>query len=384
MSASVEGIEGRSSIGARWVCRPFVVFFGFLAVVFAVLFLFSSTYHGFQLATPLGVLRCREAYKLLWDAVLFWAVWTGLCRLCGCLEGRDTAESALSPRQELSPHEERWVTAFITVLNFLLWLRFLYRTYERYLLGLSDRLTIPFWHIHLLFAAVAVGSLCLWHGLRRSHGAMAGFVGSVVFALSPMAFYVSDTMVFGYVLLVAGWLALSGAVRLPLTRAVRFALGAAALLGIVLTIGYLHRTGRGWGVGRLYTQFVTRSAPGLTGILAAVGLAGWMLFRGETCALLRAALVPAAGGLALAGSRQVVGDVGALLLLPAAAVLTGMGVDLLFNRALFARRVLSRNVLVILLAGVLFGVAKDGIDRGIRPPAYVARPGEQAAVHHPE
>lgn len=343
-----------------------------LAGVFAVLFVFSSAVRGFQLETPCGVLHCREAIKLLWNALVCWGVWTGLTALRERL-GAGTSRTAPARIDPLSTGETRWMAFLLVVANVLVWVRFMYRSYARYVVGTAHHPTIPFGQIHLLSASALVASLFLWGRLRKTEGAVAAFTASALFALSPMAFYVSDTMAAGYALLAAGWILLSLAPPWK-PSAGASALAAAACLAFLAALGWwLHDAGLGWGGARVWTQLTTRTLPDLWWVPAIVGLAVVLWPGGRASGVLRAAVWPALVGLVFAGSREVAGDIGALLLLPAGATLAGAGTAFLFNASPLSRTALGRNVVVLLVVGMFLGAAKTGVDRGARAPGYVPK-----------
>ena len=378
---------GNTSLGSRapsWAARigcGLQAIPAALAGGFAVLFLFSNTYGGFALETPFGLLQCREPWQLLCESLLFWAIWSGVawwrCRASG-------AASA-------APHElpaplggggSRAVPVLLALLTGSLWLRALYRSYAHVLLAHAPHPSVPFWECHLLFAAALIGALLLWSRLRRSDGALAAAFGATLFALSPTAFYVSRSMAAGYAVLALALLAaaarperVGSEVCAPLNfrassrRWVPLQLGLGLLAALAL-IGLLHANGLGWAGARVWTHFMERCLPGLSGILAAAAVAGALIWRSAPGNFMRWALGLSSLGIALAGMRESVGDLGALLLLPLAVLLAMRGVGLLWRRSLLGRTVLGRNILVVLLIGILLGITRNGTNRDINRPAY--------------
>ncbi len=366
MSASVKS--------GNWV-RPLLHAGLFLAAIVAVsmaiLFLFSSAFSGFVVQTPGGLIKCRDPLNLLGWMLLAWLAWLILRNLSLRLW---PVSSPVPEYSAPSPGELKCITGSLVLLTFLYWLRSLYRTYERYLLKLSDHLSIPWWQSHLLYVAVLIGVLFVWYQIRHSGGVAAGIVAALLLTVSPTSFYVSRNMVVGFVLLILIWISVSAA--MPAGKSgKRYVLIWLILVmaAIALAAGF-HAWGPGWGLRRCYTQLLSRSLPGLLWIPALAGLVSVFTRAGNNPAMVRAALLMIPLGLALAGTRAELGDLGTLLLLPAGVVLPALGIHFLRVKSIMGRTVLGRNLIVIVMVGILFGVLKSGIDRSIRPPDYVSIP----------
>lgn len=327
-----------------------------VSTLFAVVFLVSAAYGGFRVQTPFGLISCTEPSRLLGLTAVLLLAWALVRR-------RGEGEWAAVP---LSGQEARWVPVFLLILSGLLWLRFLYRSYERYLLGLSPQ-PLPFWQTHLIFASVAPACLFFWHDVRRRGGNLAALTGAVMLAFAPCAFYVSRTTAVAFLAALAAWVVLTILLRAAPSKKTACSWGLAALAIVAVGVVVLHRTEWGWGGNRVWDQILGRAAPGLTGWLAVAGLTSLLLGM-QTEGVLRAALVLAPFGLALAGARGAGGEVGAVLLAPLAAVLSATGVAFLLDKTAAGRTAFGRNILVLLLAGILLGVAKQGIDHGVWPP----------------
>ncbi len=198
-----------------------------------------------------------------------------------------------------------------------------------------------------------------------------------------MAFYVSPTTACGYAVLVAVWIAGTAAARFVTTRAARRGLAFAVAVTVAVVMAWVLATGKGWGGARVTDRFVTRCAPDLSAWLSLAGLIAWRVTRGRSRPYLPVTLALAATGVAVAGARELIGDVGALMLLPCAVVAAGVGAAFLWRNTPLGRTPLGRNLLVVLVIGILMGTAKAGIDRGIRGPSYALDRSEDGPVSRP-
>lgn len=352
---------------------PAVLCFGasaaaaFAAVVFATVFIFSSLSGGFFVEAPWGEISCRNPIHLLLEAVGAWLAWALLRRLCGRLAARPPP--AGPPRETaLTSAESVFVPIMLVGFVFLLWLRFLYRSYEDYLLHRHDFIW-PFWHAHVVSLAMLAGVVVLWYRLRRTDGAFAALAGSCLFLFSPLAFDLTAPVTYAFAAMTVVWLvtSLAGAGALP----VRVKVGALAVAPVLMgaIVAWLDATGRGWGAGRVTDHFMLQSAPGLLWILVVAGVFGWFNARRVRRDVLPGAAALGLLGVVLAGARAGTGDVGGVLMIPLVVTLASLGARWLWRETIFSRSVFGRNVLVLLLLGVILGVGKRGLDRGVKPPS---------------
>lgn len=315
---------------------------------FLLLFLVSSLFGGFKMETPLGALSCRHAGRLLLWTLAGALAWTGLNR-----SRTDVAPSSLFSRGGAA------ILLLITTL--LLWVRFLYRSYEP-AFGHRPVPTVPFVSMHLLFLFSGLAALGVWRQLRRSEEESGAFFAAFFIAASPLWFHVSAPVIAGYAALaIAWWLAPYIELAAVRRRGLIFASAILPVLAIFLK-------NWGWAGKRLEEQFVLRAAPGFTGWMVLLGLAGWWFTRRLRRPWMSAALLTFSWGVVLGGARGEAGFLGAVLMLPLLAGLMAAGVRWLLLATPLGRGVLSRNVIMACLVGLVLGLVRDGLDRGIRSP----------------
>lgn len=370
-SYAAGGSEDRSPL-RRLIAVAAAVFTG-LALV---LFLVSSLFGGFRMNTPLGLLSCRDPARLLLLTLAGLLLWTVL----------DSGRGEDVPPEERKKSERNSsagpVSVFLLV-TFLLWVRFVYRAYEPCFGGRPvsyDLLRL----VHALFLFSGLTALAGWKRMSGSGREIAAFFAALFLALSPLRFYVSSFVVTGFAML-AVFLVFQSPIEVWLRRVC----GGRTWLGCVIALAVLiggasHFTGLGWAGNRLQEHFFQRVAPGLSVWLLPLG--GWNLwcFRAGPSPGWRLSLALGLWGLVLSGSRGEVGALGALLMLPLVSALMEQGVSFLWKWPL-GRTVFGRNVMVLCLLGVLLGLVRDGLDRGIRSP-YTPRseasvPGEDLDRH---
>ncbi|HOW97259.1 MAG TPA: hypothetical protein P5567_05055 [Kiritimatiellia bacterium] len=331
--------------------------------ILLLLFLVSSLYGGFKMATPLGSLSCRHPGPLL--------LWTALCAGVWALMSRPATrgEDDAAP-----PFSRAGAIGLLLAATALLWLRFLYRSYEP-VFGHRPVPTVPFLFTHLLFLFSGLAALGVWRQLRRTEAEPAALFAALFTALSPLWFHVSAPVVAGYAAIALLWW---GAPRLE--RAPGWLL-ATALIPVAAAV--LRHWG--WAGNRLTDQFAA-AAPGLCAWLLLPGLAGWWFSRRTRRPWMRAALLACAWSVVCAGARGEAGSLGAVLGLPLIASLLAVGGGWLLSAVPAERGWLARNVIMICLAGILLGMVRDGLDRSIRSPFAPPLPGPEApaAASEPE
>ncbi len=325
-----------------------------LTGVFLLLFLVSSLFGGFQMATPLGILSCRHPGRLL--------LWT----FAGALACTAAGHRREGPVDEIPLFGRAGAAGLVLTATILLWVRFLYRSYEP-AFGHRPVPTVPFLSTHLLFLFSGLAALGAWHRLRRSEDERAAAFAALFLAVSPLWFHVSTPVVAAYAVLAAAWWAA------PALNQLTKWVFASALVPVA-TVALKHW---GWAGKRLQDQFVSCAAPGYTGWIVLAGLAGWWFTRSTRRPWLRAALLTFSWGAVLGGARGEAGFLGAVLLLPLLAGLMAAGIHAILKAA--GRDPLPRNVILACLFGILLGLLRDGLDLGIRSP-YAPPLAEPAAV----
>lgn len=325
-----------------------------LTGAFLLLFLVSSLFGGFQMATPLGMLSCRHPGRLL--------LWT----LAGALACTAAGRRREGPVDEITLFGRAGAAGLVLTATILLWVRFLYRSYEP-AFGHRPVPTVPFLSTHLLFLFSGLAALGAWRQLRRSEDERAAVFAALFLAVSPLWFHVSTPVLAGYAVLAAAWWAAPA-----LNKLTKWVFASALLPMTAVALKHW-----GWAGKRLEDQFVSCAAPGYTGWIVLAGLAGWWFTRSTRRPWLRAALLTFSWGAVLGGARGEAGFLGAVLLLPLLAGLMTAGITALLKAA--GRDPLPRNVILACLLGVLLGLVRDGLDLGIRSP-YAPPLAEPAAV----
>ena len=314
--------------------------------ILLLLFLVSSLYGGFKMATPLGALSCRHAGPLL--------LWAAAAAVAGTLVSR-AAKRAEDDRAPL--FSGAGAAGLLLTATVLLWLRFLYRSYEP-VFGHRPVPTVPFFSTHLLFLFSGLAAFGAWRRLRRTETETAALFAALSTALSPLWFHVSAPVVAGYAVIALLWWTAPRWERAPAW------LYATALVPIAVS-SLRHW---GWAGKRLADQFSGAAAPGLSAWLVLLGLAGWWFTRPTRRPWMRAATLACAWGAAWAGARGEAGFLGGLLALPLLAGLMAAGIRWLESIVPAGRGTLARNVVLVGLAGILLGLLRDGLDRSIRSP----------------
>jgi hypothetical protein len=323
-----------------------------------LLFLVSSLFGGFKMATPLGSLSCRHPGRLLLWTLAGALAWTAT-RAGLRHSPSDPCPDGPSEPGPLFSHAGAVSLLLTTIL--LLWVRFLYRAYEP-AFGGRPVPTVPFLSMHLLFLFSGLAALGAWRQLRRSEEEFGALFAALFMATSPLWFHVSTPVIAGYTAMAFAWWAAPSIERAVFRR--RGLMFASAILPM-LAVAW---KSWGWAGKRLEEQFVLRAAPGFTGWMILVGLAGWWITRRTDRPWMRPALWLLSWGLVLGGARGEAGFLGALLMVSAFAGLMAAGLGWLLSATRPGRETLGRNVILVCLVGILLGLVRDGLDRSIRSP----------------
>ena len=357
--------EDRNSRSASvaWAGRLAVGFLAAASVVLAFLFLASSACGGFRFDTPLGRLGCSKPHNLFWYALALFVLWS-------VVSARVVKRDA-EGRPPVPPPGGTAISAIMLglVLVFL-WGRSLYWSYESFLLSHSEKIVTPLWESHVVYLLTAAGSFYLWDRLRHAAGLLAGFVGALLFAFSPAFGYVSARMAIAHAVLIVVWVTRTE-IFLHAPRPIRARwLWPSALIAILGVSFLLYWYEHGLAGGRIIDRFSVRVLPGVAGVLALAGLVRCVRKPGKAGPLPAALVLPTAVGLALSAGRHEVGDVGALLMIPMACTLAGLGASALWRSRWVARCVLARNLFLLLLLGVLLGLAHEVSERHVWAPSH--------------
>lgn len=352
----------------RAVLRAFGGLFAAAAGVLAVLFLIASAYDGFRFTTPVVRISCRQPAEVFWYALGSLGAWCLVRRARGRFD-RDAcaATPAVFP---VSRYLLVFLTGFLAACIACFWIRSLYFSYEGFLLGVDSWVKTPFWESHVIYGFVFFASLFTWWRLRPRLGVLAALTAAVVVAAAPVQFYVSARMAASFAEVAV--LLLFGDLFSAHFRGKRRNRGVWALSAVVLValVTLLHVAGHGWAGPRVADRIAERVAPGSCWVLVLFGLAGWRSADVDTRGMLSALILPAFVGLGLAGAREELGDLGAVLLVAPCAVLTATGVAFCWTRRWVKESVFAQNVVLILLLGILFGVFRHGIETHVRAPRY--------------
>lgn len=340
-----------------------------VGILLAAVFLFVSPFGEFGIHTPLGALRTGSPGAMLGWTAGAWAAWFGVDRFRRCSR---PGPGSISP-SALSRAEARVVGFLLTGLTLLLWLRSFYRTYEKVILGMRRTAVVPVWEIHVLHAAVVTGTLFLWRELRRTEGGFGALFGAILFALSPLAIYISPHTAFAYVAAVLVLLIGSRLGRIEWTRSTRWVWGCVLVLVVAGIITVLDRAELKWGGSRIAERVLRKDMPAYSSWFGAAGIAALWFTRGVRRRIWLPALAAGVVGVTLAGSLWHIGDVGRVLAMPLAASLVAAGAGAAWRWAVARGSPFTRNVLVLVAIGMLLRIAYDGIRRGISPPDYARR-----------
>jgi hypothetical protein len=214
--------------------------------------------------------------------------------------------------------------------------------------------------------------------MRRSSGELASFMAAGLSAAAPLRGYVSVETGVAFAVTAALWwlFILMGGARADRRRDVALAcLVLVFALTAALEFDHLHLRWS-WEQLRLRLVWLVERQAGL-GVLAGFGL--WSLWRerktphGER---LGATLLFVVGA-AFAGvvRERALGEAGAVLMVPFAAVATGLGARFVLNAAPVRGGFLPGNVAIVVIAGLLAAEARSALGRGPVPPDYVFRHG---------
>lgn len=351
----------------RWIAIVARKIFTALCIVGLLLFLVSAFLGRFRLVLGSVVLSCRVPEKPLLLAIFF-----GL--LVALLNRRKDDQDEEGQR---GMSGSGWAAAGVASLAtlFLLWSRSGYLSYYRYLIKLNDFVYPPLWLSTALYLSVGAGALVLWVKSRQSTQAVASSVGLALFVISPIAFYISNSIVVAFSITVASWLLINqlldrqvGAPNIKVLLACLLPLATATILAIQFY-------GQGWSFERINDHWGDRLAPmPMLGVLAVIGIAGTIKLRGNIPGLKGACVLALVAGLPLAGSPGELGDAGAVGLVPLMLVLVGQGSELILRNRRVTRSVILKNLFLIAIIGMIIGTARLNLSNTICPPGYRYNP----------
>lgn len=334
-----------------------------------LLFLASAALGGFRIKFSWMVLSCRTPEHVLNVAVVTGAIAAWLT--ARQRRGQAFSEDGLSGDSPFSTFA--WVRVGIASLLVLaaLLCRSGYLSYFRLLVRMNDYVYPPLWLSGALYAIVGLGVLGLWLGSRRAVDSVYPRVMLALFTLSPIAFYVSESIAIAFGIVVVLWFLLDWLLdrRFPEVRLWTLMVG---LIPAVLVFGIaMHEYGTGWAPPRITGQWNARLAVmPMTSVIALIGLVWVIRRRGGVPHLKSAVVLAMAGGMTFAGTRGLLGDAGAVALVPLSVVLIGQGAEWLLSNRWSSRYVILKNVALIALAGLVIGTARKGLDKTICPPGY--------------
>jgi len=277
---------------------------------------------------------------------------------------------------KLKPGESFLLDAFLVAAVTVFWLRSCYLS----CVILLDGATAPFpplWANHLLYGASLAVVAAARRGMRRS-GELASFIAAGLCAAAPLHGSVSVETGVAFAATAALWwlfIIMGGAGE---NRRRDLALACLALAFALAAAREFNNLHLRWSWEQLRFRLIwsVERQAGL-GVVAGFGL--WSLWRerktphGER---LGAALLFVIGA-SFAGvvRERALGEAGAVLTVPFAAVATGLGARFILRAVPVERGFLPRNIAIIAIAGLLAAEARSVLGRGPAPPEHVFRYG---------
>jgi len=341
-------------------------------VVFAFFFLMAAFYGDIGLFVPAGR-RARSANEFLVLMLVSAFCAALLSKRKGAAGGVPAAAAAM----ELKAGESFLLVVLPLAAVAVFWLRSCYLSAVILLDGARAAFP-PLWASHLVYGASLAVVAAAGKGMRRSSGTLASFTAACLCATAPLHGYVSVEAAVAFAAAGALWwlFILLGGVRTDRRRDI-----ALACLFIVLALAAAREVDHlrlrwSWEQLRSRLTWSVVRQPGL-GVVAGFGL--WALWRERKtphAERLGAALLFVAGA-AMAGvvKDRALGEAGAILMVPFAAVATGLGARQILTAMPLNYGFLPRNVAIVAIAGLLAAEARTAIGRGPAPPEHVFRYG---------
>jgi hypothetical protein len=341
---------------------------GLLTLAFAA----AVVYGGLGLWVPArGTPRSAEMLllPLVGGAALTWLLSSLRRRLAGAANRPESGPPAVTRGEGLV------ADILIAALIGALWINSCYRSAVVVLDGARAPFP-PLAASHAVYLGALLMAAAARISIERRAGRLASLAAALVCACAPLRTYASIET--GSSFLAAGalwWLfILLGRVRTDRRR--DLAIGCCMFvlaLAVAKEASHLHLR---WSWEQLRLRLVGSVVPGLwLGALAASGL--WALWRRRSqvgAEWLGAAFLFAIGA-AFAGvvRERALGDAGAILMVPLAAVAIGLGASWLRGARPVAADVLLGNVTLVVIFGLITAHAREALGRGPRPPEYCAR-----------